>query len=208
VPLEPSDAVGPALAHLDQREALDLPGFEAGLAWMISSVEMPIHCSTTGDSGDRLRVRPASSRTFLRMGTILNSVAHCRLIIPIDTVSFAVRRVPIATTSPSSSSSRTGTSVPAGVRVLVKAGMEAQLAVAGGGELLADIACRHDMDREGRDVWRHQPGEMVVDRFGLPAGIGEDGAVWHRADVAISAMVVDCTLAPSERARRLIGEGP
>jgi hypothetical protein len=38
---------------------------------MISSVEMPIHCSTTGTAGDRLRVKPASSRTFRRIGSIL-----------------------------------------------------------------------------------------------------------------------------------------
>jgi hypothetical protein len=31
VPVEPSDAISAGHAHFDQREALDLPGFEAGL---------------------------------------------------------------------------------------------------------------------------------------------------------------------------------
>lgn len=140
-------------------QRLTCQGSQLGFMRMSSSLEMPIHCSTTGVLGERRRVSPANSRTLRRMGTILNSVVHCRRIMPTSTRPLA-RTVRVTPECPA----------------LARSSIE---------KIVPDIAGRDDMDRKRQDVGRHQPGKMVHDRLRFPAGIGEDGAVGHRPDDAV-----------------------
>ena len=50
---------------------------------------------------------------------------------------------------------------------------------AGGEQIVTHVAGPDDEDREWQHIRRHEPVEMLVDGFRLPAGVGEDRAIGH-----------------------------
>lgn len=114
---------------------------------------MPIHCSTTGDAGERFRVSPTSSRTLRRIGVDL-------VVAGALSADHADRGLSPRVDGAGEDWDRR----PA-------------LAATGRDQIVVDISGRDDVDRERQDVRGHQPGEMRVHCLGLSGRVGEDRAI-------------------------------
>ncbi|PYE43593.1 hypothetical protein DFI02_104299 [Rhizobium sp. PP-F2F-G20b] len=184
VPVEPAQAIVPGHMPLDQRPLNDLPRLARRFHGTTSSSEIPSHCSTTGCWDERWRVRPASSRTFMRIGTILTSPAAWRRIMQIEIVSVGVRRVETSTRSPSSSSSRMGTSVHAGVTIFVKAGIDAQPSPLAASMRLSRMFPAETIWTGNGRTFGDTSRRDGLSPFAAPSRYRRDGAVGHWPDLA------------------------
>ncbi len=183
---QPGEAVPTAHAHLDQRPAVDLPGFAARLHAhdLIARDSDPLL-----DNGMAGRALPGQPRKFPDF--------------PPDRYDLEIRG---ALTPDHADGNRVACCAPCGDldertgRILVEYGHGGSHRDDGFGErrnrcpaftlcrsheLITYVARRNDMDGKWQDVGRSQPVEMVIDRLRFPASIGEYRAIGHRADLAM-----------------------
>ena len=130
VPAQPGEAIPPAQALFDQRETLDLPRLETRLG-AHNLVRRDAYPAFDDRKLGRALARQARQLTHLP--TDWNNLIVRSALATDHADRDGLRRrlargdfVATSMSSPSSSSSKTGTTAPAGVTVLAKAGIEAQ----------------------------------------------------------------------------------
>ena len=157
MPFEPAQAIAARHAQFDERPAVHLPGLEG---------HFHAHDFVQGDT-DPLFNDGAARRAFAREPDQLTHLAADRHdlqflgALPADHADLA-----------RCGFGEGGDRGPA-------------LALRAADQPVADVAGSHDMHWERQDIRRFKPGEMLIDGLRLPAGVGEDGAVGHRSDLAV-----------------------
>ena len=160
VPLQPAQAVDAGHGALDQRPAVDLPVLEARLHAddLVERDADPLL-----DDGLLGRAAPGQAGQRANFPADRHDLVVAGALAP--------DHADVDTDAPHRPGERRD-------RRPARAGPRAQ-------QVGAEVAAGDDVDREWQHVVRPQPREVLVDGGGLPAGVGEHGAVGHGSDLTV-----------------------